>query len=266
MADALTSGGTEGQPFGYERRLEQKNERIEELEAELDAKRATIDDLRDRLRTAGGHLTFDEYGDGEAGGDGAASDATGVDPSGLAGAEAGGDPGGNGSGGDSVIGAPSDAPEGADPVELLRDSGSGRGVDDDLIDREMERLRRKGERLQAHSAPVPPGADLNVGEMLDLLHAEPVVSAIDAARRDSLCNHESAWSIVAALAAQAPMGLDELARGVPVSTESTGSFLAELHTRSLVVRDEDRRYRLNPAEMRCLTDASANEFARQWDV
>ncbi|MFB6296614.1 MAG: helicase HerA domain-containing protein [Halobacteriales archaeon] len=317
MADALTSGGTESQPFGYERRLEQKNERIEELEAELDAKRATINDLRGRLEAAGGHLTFDEYGDGasgsraqvdsddgesgtdreesvaasgradaggsgtaDAGGSGTAeaggsetANTGGVDLAGLAGAgtdagDNGADAGGVGSNG-SEAGRADVNDTGTDPIDLLADSTSGRGIDEDLIDEHMERLRRKGERLQADSAPAPPGADLPIGEMLDLLHAEPVVEAIDGARRDSLCNHENAWSIVAALVARAPLRLDELARGVPVSTESAGSFLAELHTRSLVVRDENRRYQLNPAEMRCLTDdgsASGGEFARQWDV
>jgi len=300
MADALTGGGTEDQPFGYEKRLEQKNERIEALESELDAKRATIRDLRDRIETATGHRTFDEYegpsdfGDGSdgardgratretAGGNGASpptdaggADAGGVDLAGLAGASTGGSAGDASNGDASTNGNGEKAGESADDdptVELLAGNGAGRGVDDELIDEHMERLRRKGERLQADSAPVPPGADLEIGEMLDLLHAEPVVAAIDAARRDSLCNHEHAWSIVAALVARGSMRLDELAECVPLDTEAVGSFLAELDTRSLVSRDTRRRYRLNPAEMRCLTDSvasgerSADEFARQWDA
>jgi hypothetical protein len=286
MADALTGGGTEDRAFGYEKRLEAKDERIEELQEELEAKRATIRDLRDRVETATGHRTFGEYEEPKddepveagSGTDGeAASERTEPDPGGDAGddgvdlgvlagagtdgsrdgvAAAGGD-GGDGSG---IGGGPTG------------DDTDGRGVDDDLIDEHMDRLRRKGERLQAETAAVPPGADLEIDEMLELVHAEPVVAAIDAAHRDSLCNHEHAWSIVAALVAQAPMRLEDLAECVPLDSEAVGSFLAELDTRSLVARDRDRRYRLNTAEMRCLTDSvalgerSADEFARQWDA
>jgi len=297
MADALTGGGTEAQPFGYEKRLEGKNERIDELEAELEAKRATIRDLRDRLEAATGHRTFDEYdpprtgershgngdrtateatsggGDGEAGDSGTygtsdsiAADAGGVDLAGLAGVSTDTEDDGTSDDESRVETDTGSVPEG------LADDSPGRGVDEALIDEHMERLRRKGERLQADTAPVPPGADVEIGEMLDLLHAEPVVAAIDAAHQDSLCNHEHAWSIVAALVASAPVSLAELAAGVPLDTEAVGSFLAELDTRSLVVRDTERRYRLNPAEMRCLTDSvaagerTADEFARQWDL
>jgi hypothetical protein len=237
---------------------------------------------------------------GSAGGSGASADATsgdpdaaGVDLGGLARAAddsgddtaaAGGaaDPGEDAAaagvaadpGEDAAAagGADDSGEDAATAVELLAAEGEGRGVDDDLIDEHMERLRRKGERLQADAAPVPPETDLGIGEMLDLLHAEPVVTAIDAAHRDSLCNHEHAWSIVATLVARAPMRLDELTTCVPLDTEAVGSFLAELDTRSLVARDTQRRYRLNPAEMRCLTDSvesgeqSADEFARQWDL
>ena len=279
MADALTGGGTEEHPFGYEQRLEQKNERIEELEAQLDRKQATIRDLRDRLETATGHHTFDHYEKPPDGEDGTASDGTdrtdagatastgasesgGIDITGLTRAASGG--------ADEATGA--ESAEDAPTVELLAGNAAGRGVDEELIDEHMERLRRKGERLQADTAPVPPGPDLDLDELLDLVHAEPVVAAIDTACSESLCNHEHAWSIVAALVAQAPMRLEELTECVPLDTEAVGSFLSELDTRSLVVRDTRRRYRLNPAEMRCLTDSvaagerSADEFARQWDA
>jgi len=282
MADALTGGGTEEQPFGYERRLAAKNERIEGLETELEAKRATIRDLGDRLETATGHRMLGEYEtpDGEddamePGGettdghaeseDGEERGADGVDLGVLAGAAPD----------RSQDGAAATGDHQADTdvhTTATEDGADGRGVDGDLIEEHIDRLRRKGERLQAETAAVPPGADLEIDEMLDLVHSEPVVAAIDAAHRDSLCNHEHAWSIVAALVAQAPMRLEELAECVPLDSEAVGSLLSELDTRSLVARDGERRYRLNTAEMRCLTDAvasgeqSADEFARQWDA
>jgi hypothetical protein len=278
MADALTGGGTEEQPFGYERRLEAKNERIEGLEAELEAKRATIRDLRDRLETATGHRTFGEYETPGEDGEGETTNGHGEPDPGEDTEEAGVDLG-------VLAGAATDrsqneaAATGDDQsadagvhTATADDGTDGRGVDDDLIDEHVDRLRRKGERLQAESASVPPGADMEIGEMLGLVHSEPVVAAIDAAHRDSLCNHEHAWSVVAALVAQAPMRLEDLAECVPLDSEAVGSFLAELDTRSLVARDRERRYRLNTAEMRCLTDSvaageqSADEFARQWDV
>jgi hypothetical protein len=286
MADALTGGGTEDRAFGYEKRLEAKNERIEELQEELEAKRATIRDLRDRVETATGHRTFGEYEepkddepvDAGSGTDGeAASGRTEPDPGDDAG-EDGVDLGvlagaGTDEDQDGVAAAGDDGAAGVGlGATPTGDDADGRGVDDDLIDEHMDRLRRKGERLQAETAAVPPGADLEIDEMLELVHAEPVVAAIDAAHRDSLCNHEHAWSIVAALVAQAPMRLEDLAECVPLDSEAVGSFLAELDTRSLVARDRDRRYRLNTAEMRCLTDSvvsgerSADEFARQWDA
>jgi uncharacterized coiled-coil protein SlyX len=216
--------------------------------------------------------------DADGGGGSAGVGGGGVDLAGLAGAGADQEPqahgtnGGEASGDGAATGRSSDdSAESDSTVELLAGNGAGRGVDEDLIDEHVERLRRKGERLQADTAPIPPGADLEIDEMLDLLHAEPVVAAIDAAHRDSLCNHQHAWSVVAALVARAPMRVDELVECVPLDTEAVGSFLSELDTRSLVVRDTQRRYRLNPAEMRCLTDSvasgerSADEFARQWD-
>jgi hypothetical protein len=298
MADALTGDGTEEQPFDYEKRLEDKDERIEELEAELDAKRRTIRDLRERRdptrnnpveghgeqRDTGG-VSEDAGGVPEDAGS-VSGDVTGATArngatnaqSGTARSEGAGD---DGVGFVGLAGATPDAsPEesagsgvvvGETAGESPADDGEGRGVDDDLIDEHMNRLRRKGERLQADTAAVPPGADLQIDEMLDLVHSEPVVAAIDAAHQDSLCDHEHAWSIVAALAAQAPMRLDDLAESVSLDTETVGSFLAELDTRSLVARDAERRYRLNTAEMECLTDSveserqSGDAFARQRD-
>jgi predicted GNAT family acetyltransferase len=279
-----------------EAKLESKNDRIEELQGELRAARdvsraakrmadaLTGGGTGDRAETATGHRSAGEYEEpqesvdaangtgGEAAsgrtepdsGDDAEDD--GVDFGVLAGA-------GTDGSGDGVATAADDQGTGAGvDATATGDGADGRGVDDDLIDEHIDRLRRKGERLQAETAAVPPGADLEIGEMLELVHSEPVVAPIDAARRDSLCNHEHAWSIIAALVAQAPMRLEDLTECVPLDSEAVGSFLAELDTRSLVARDRDRRYRLNTAEMRCLTDSvasgerSADEFARQWDA
>jgi hypothetical protein len=272
MADALTGGGTDEGPFGYEKRLESKDERIEELQEELDTKRRTIRDLRERLGTTthraveGGAESIDKNGSPE--------DDGGVTPGEKGSEPTKDDEEGSGVGFAGLAGVTTDAAESVSDGGSVAESAvtnGGRGVDDDLIDDHIERLRRKGERLQADTADVPPEGDLEIDEMLDLVHSEPVVAAIDAAHRDSLCNHEHAWSIVAALAAQAPMRLDDLTECVPLDTEAVESFLSELDTRSLVARDAKRRYRLNTAEMRCLTDSvesgdrSADVFARQWD-
>ncbi|MFB6228765.1 MAG: LAGLIDADG family homing endonuclease [Halobacteriales archaeon] len=264
MADALT-GDTEEQPFGYESRLEDKEERIEELEAELDAKRRTIRDLRERRAGDAGGVPEDAGSVPDVSEATASSEATNGQSEPATGERSGSDGVGfAGLGGATTDVSPEESARsgvvvGETAEESPGDDGEGRGVDDDLIDEHMDRLRRKGERLQADTAAMPPEADLEIDEMLDLAHSEPVVAAIDAAHQDSLCNHEHAWSIVAALAAQAPMRLDGLAECIPLDTEAVGSFLAELDTRSLVARDSERRYRLNVAEMRCLTDSVESE-------
>jgi Helicase HerA, central domain len=109
----------------------------------------------------------------------------------------------------------------------------------------------------------------DTSSLVELANADPVAVRIEAARRESLCNEHHAWDIVEALASGGPMTVHEIAGAVTASVEQIQSLLAELRNRSLVARDDARRYALDREEMvSVMTDpderAHHSELHSQW--
>lgn len=151
------------------------------------------------------------------------------------------------------------------------------------IDELQEQLRRRGEALrraeaarsdEGSGAGAEPAADDRAerrdgDELLALAHADAVAARITAARRESQCNDAHAWNVVDVLAMDGPLTAHEIEPRVDVSLEAVHSLLSALRSRSLVRRDGDRRYALNPERMERLADHRAKrtefgELEEQW--
>ena len=254
MANALAHGDG-GPPDSYQATLQTKNEQIERLAAR-------IEELEDRVSAA---ATTD------------AADATdsGADGDGPADAESPDT--------DAVEGAPADAEasrdQSTDSEEQTRPSGSRTGgsvaatdadasefsfVEDDhenrdaLVDAVQDRLRRRGERLQVEDGD---GGDGSVGDtdsdvpdpetVVDLLQAPPVVTRVNAARRESRCNEDAAWSVVTELATNPGATAHGLADATGTDVEAVHTLLTELRGRDLVLR-QDREYAFHVRHLRKL--------------
>ncbi|WP_227356964.1 helicase HerA domain-containing protein [Haladaptatus salinisoli] len=230
MANALAHGDVGG-PEDFERRLREKNERIRELESRVSELANDQTDL----------ASFEASG--EEGGD--ETEET-VEPEDRRDAEESADGEAADSEGETER---EDVLEAEDPVEAYQ-----------------RRLRRRGYELgnAVSGEPIPESASL-----AELANAGPVVVRIAAARRESLCNEDHTWDIIAALASNGPMTVHDIADEVTASVEQIQSLLSELKKRSFVARDEARRYALDREGMiSVVTDpderAQHSELHAQW--
>ncbi len=232
MANALAHGDVGG-PEDFERRLHEKNERIHELENRVSELANDQTDLGAFEAREGG---FDDEKSEET-----------VEPEERHDAEESAD---DEEAVDSEVETEhEDEPDGEDPVEAYQ-----------------KRLRQRGYELGSavSGEPIPESASL-----VELANAGPVVVRIAAARRESLCNEDHTWDIIAALASNGPMTVHELADEVTASIEQIQSLLSELKKRSFVARDEARRYALDREGMTSVvTDpderAHHSELHAQW--
>ncbi|MFB6300398.1 MAG: helicase HerA domain-containing protein [Halobacteriales archaeon] len=254
LATALSDGeATDGDGDGeaYERQLRAKNETIRRLEEEVAALESELTAVQDRL----------------------AAIKSGTDTA------------------SAITRIPE--PSENDPTAQVQlgeiEASTTDNGDDPEIDAYMERLRKRGTRLLAEEDPedtmassdevsatasIDSDADTKTTraeELVHLLHADVVAVRIAAARRDSLCNDDHAWAVIAALLTDGPIGLQRLADLVPASTEQISSFLNELRKRSLVDRDRRRRYRLNREYMADLVARDDDrdrlgELHEQWRI
>ncbi|SEW10835.1 ATP-binding protein [Halobacterium jilantaiense] len=232
MANALAHGDGV-QPDSYQATLQTKNEQIERLEAR-------IDELEDRVTGS----ADDSEPDGD---DREASD----DAEPTADADAGG--------ADAEPPVTGDA----EPPTAAEASAFSFGDDehesrDALVDAVQDRLRRRGERLQVEDGD---GGDGSVGDadsdapepetVVDLLQAPPVVTRVNAARRESNCNDEAAWSVVTELATTPGATAHDLAEATGADIEGVHTLLSELKGRDLVLR-QDREYAFHVRQLRAL--------------
>ncbi|MCD2198650.1 DUF87 domain-containing protein [Halobacterium sp. KA-4] len=178
-------------------------------------------------------------------------------------------------------GVPADPTEGTDdetadaPAETSASSDTDDETRDALVDAVQDRLRRRGERSQLRDGsedadatpdePAGPAAET----VVDLLQAPPVVTRVNAARRDSKCNDDAAWQIVSALATNPGASAHDLAAAAGIDVEPAHTLLRELRTRDLVVRD-DRTYAFNADRMRTLVEHDdpskpRTELRDQWE-
>ncbi|WP_433634488.1 helicase HerA domain-containing protein [Halomicrococcus sp. NG-SE-24] len=248
MANALAHGEV-GAPEDVQRRLREKDERIRELEAKV----AELQDEQSELGEfeAGVDESAPATTDGEAGevDDAATADSPAVD-------------GATSSAGETV-GEEAEANE-------TDEKGSGESAvwdaEDDEVMAYLERLRERGHELRDSVV-----TDINpeTASLIDLAQSEPVVVRIDSARRESLCNEDHSWDVVATLARDGPMTVHEIDESVAASVEQIQSLLAELRKRSFVTRDENRAYALNREAMVAVVEdpderIRTSELIAQW--
>jgi sugar-specific transcriptional regulator TrmB len=113
--------------------------------------------------------------------------------------------------------------------------------------------------------------DADADDLADLLAAPPVAVKVEAACRQSLCNEDHAEAVVAALVADAPVTVHDIAGRSEVSVAAAYSLLSALRARDLVVRDGDRRYAFDPDALESLVEqaddrAHLGELREQWRV
>ncbi|MFB6135240.1 MAG: helicase HerA domain-containing protein [Halobacteriaceae archaeon] len=169
-------------------------------------------------------------------------------------------------------------------VETDQTDGDG---ETDIIDADARARAAEADGSDGQAADAGPGAgaretsdgartrDGDGGEdgsvaaerVLDLVQEPGVVTRVRAAYRESRCNEEHTWSVVARLATAGPLRLQEVADGVDTSTEAVQSLLAELRKRDLVVRDEDLRYRFDADHLRAVADddRAHPDLRGQWE-
>jgi len=145
---------------------------------------------------------------------------------------------------------------------------------DALVDAVQDRLRRRGERSKLRDdadADAAPDASTapDAETVVDLLQAPPVVTRVNAARRDSKCNDDAAWRIASELATNPGASAHDLAAAAGIDVEPVHTLLRELRTRDLVTRD-DRTYAFNADRMRTLVEHDdpskpRTELRDQWE-
>jgi chaperonin cofactor prefoldin len=243
MANALAHGDG-SPPDSYQATLQTKNEQIERLESR-------IAELESKVEDAAAASTPVESGD-----DDQSAESSG------AGTESDTEPSAGGSEGDG------ESAESTDPDEATFSFGDEAREDRDaLVDAVQDRLRRRGERLQLEEGA--DDADQPAPEaIVDLLQAPPVVTRVNAARRESKCNEEAAWTVVSELATNPGATAHDLAGAGPGDVEAVHTLLSELRGRDLVLR-EDREYAFNPVRLRELVEQDdpskpRTELRDQW--
>ena len=161
------------------------------------------------------------------------------------------------------------------PSDTVVDSGGDDETRDALVDAVQDRLRRRGERSQlrdgsddAGATPEEPAGPATE-TVVDLLQVAPVVTRVNAARRDSKCNDDAAWEIVSELATNPGASAHDLAAAAGVDVEQVHTLLRELRSRDLVVRD-GQTYAFNADKMRTLVEHDdpskpRTELRDQWE-
>ncbi|MFC3478185.1 ATP-binding protein [Halobacterium litoreum] len=246
MANALAHGDG-SPPDGYQSTLQTKNEQIERLEAR-------VDELAERVDADDGDPSADAEADPDDGEDDEPDADTADTPS-----------------TDAADGSP-DAAADAYSVSDDEDAEGDDGPSDVVVDAVQKRLRRRGERMQLQD-----GDDESDGEsdqpnpeaVVDLLQAPPVVTRVNAARRESRCNEDAAWSVVSELATTPGATAHDLADAADVDVEAAHTLLSELKSRDLVLR-QNREYAFHVDRLRELVEQDdpskpRTELRDQWE-
>ncbi|MFB6268762.1 MAG: helicase HerA domain-containing protein [Halobacterium sp.] len=251
MANALAHGeGAAAPPDGYQAQLQTKNDQIERLAARVEELESKVED---------GAVTSDA-------GDAATESETETDGTGDTDSPDAGD----GSSVEDAVSASTSDSDGGDGTfdeDAFVFGDDGDGHRDALVDAVQDRLRRRGERLQLEDGA--DGDDQPAPEaVVDLLQAPPVVTRVNASRRESKCNDDAAWRVVSELATNPGATAHDLAEAADVDVEAVHTLLRELRARELVVR-EDRAYAFNTPQMRTLVERDdpskpRTELRDQW--
>ncbi|NIB98494.1 DUF87 domain-containing protein [Halobacterium sp. R2-5] len=161
----------------------------------------------------------------------------------------------------------------AEPDTARAGDDADDGPQDAVVDAVQDRLRRRGERSKLQEGAGPGSESESDGPtpeaVVDLLQAPPVVTRVNAARRDSKCNDDAAWSVVSELATNPGTTAHDLAAAAGVDVEPVHTLLSELRSRDLVARN-DRAYAFNADRMRTLVEHDdpskpRTELRDQWE-
>ncbi|WP_458209371.1 helicase HerA domain-containing protein [Haladaptatus sp. NG-SE-30] len=265
MANALAHGDVGG-PEDFEQRLREKNERIRELEtrvAELENEQTDLGSFETTASESGDTSSIEGKGSEDESSDDARPEEATESPS----DEQTQPETAHGESEETQF----DETQFEPAPEAILEGGSDDGTDtmsehDESIEAYQERLRERGYELGSavSNVSIPESASL-----VELANASPVVIRIAAARRESLCNEDHTWDVVATLATEGPMTVHDLANEVTASVEQIQSLLSELKKRSFVTRDEKRQYALDrEAMIAVITDpderAHHSELHSQW--
>jgi intein/homing endonuclease/chaperonin cofactor prefoldin len=237
MANALAHGDG-SPPDSYQSTLQTKNEQIERLESRIAELESKVEDASSAAGSDSGGQPTESSADEESEPEPATEDG-------------------------DTTGESEASPE---PDEATFTFGETDREDRDaLVDAVQDRLRRRGERLQVQDddgdAPAPEA-------VVDLLQAPPVVTRVNAARRESKCNEEAAWAVVTELATNPGATAHDLADASAADVEGVHTLLSELRGRDLVLR-EDREYAFDPTRLRELVEDDdpskpRTELREQW--
>ena len=259
MANAFAHGDVGEAPASFEEELQEKNDEILRLQNEVFELRSKLDRAEERLA----ELDPDES---VAAGAADAPDDESPRPDAEQSAA-------------EPSATTADSPDDRDPNE--GDAVTTADASDDASDDEagvdpvaafQAELRRRGERLRRAERRASEADDADQpdpDELLALVAAEPVAVRVAAARRDSQCNETHTRNVVEVLAREGPLTVHDVEPRVDVSVEAIHSLLSPLRARELVLRDADRRYRLNAERMTALVErederTELGELREQW--
>ncbi|SIR83449.1 protein of unknown function DUF87 [Haladaptatus litoreus] len=226
MANALAHGEVGG-PEDFGQQLREKDERIRELEAqvaELENEQTDLNAFEANKEVEGAEKTKQPEGIEQPGKPKETEQSKHPEKTATA---------------DEV----EESTSSADTVESSAAELSG---SEDSVEAYRKRLRQRGYEL---GKSVSQQSVSDTASLVELANADPVVVRIDAARRESLCNDDHTWDVIATLAADGPMTVHEIEESVTASVEQIQSLLAELRTRSLATRNDARQYALDRGGM-----------------
>ncbi|WP_135822598.1 ATP-binding protein [Halostella litorea] len=154
-----------------------------------------------------------------------------------------------------------DAPSDAEPAGATADAGAtraGAAGDAEAADSgpaassDATGTRANGGAAGTDAGAGRDGAAAGADDDMALLRSDPVSRRIALARRESLCNADYAWDVLTVLASDGPLRPRAIEPRVDAPLESVRSLLTELRSDGLVTRDDDGAYDFDRPRLRRL--------------
>ena len=138
-----------------------------------------------------------------------------------------------------------------------RTGGDARTSADGGSDAAADGTARTGRNAASGGDATATGGSATADDDMAVLRSDPVRRRIALARRDSLCNEEYAWDVLTLIASEGPLRPRQIEPRVDAPMESVRSLLTELRTDSLVARDDDGAYDFDRRRLRRIRDDEA---------
>ena len=221
LANAFSRGDVAMTPEDVEARLAAKDDRIEELEGQVESLQSELDEAHEhiaeveaenqRLRESTATLDFD-------------SGESSVVQTSFAGSDS--------------------ASDGGDQPETIAEDADNSTVTDPS--------ETPDEAVETNRSPDPQ-------ETVDRLHREPIVSEIEAAATRVPVDSDDCWRIVETIATDGPLAVAEIESRMDVPVQYVWTFLSTLREQPFLIRDGDGAYRLDPDVIERKIDAAAEQ-------